>query len=114
MLDTTNCGQIDYQEFLVGLRGRMNAKRQAMVDKAFLRFDKCGDSYICVRDLKPVYNSDFHPKVIDGSMTKEQCFVEFVSYFGDKKEIITRRVIFNHNVLGMEQLLCRRKLSHRQ
>jgi len=28
MLDTTNCGQIDYQEFLVGLRGRMNAKRQ--------------------------------------------------------------------------------------
>jgi len=82
---------VDFQEFLIGLRGRLNGRRQAMVDKAFLKFDKMGDGYIYVNDLKVGYNSEFHPKVISGEMTKDQCFVEFIANFGTQKEVLARR-----------------------
>ena len=41
----------------------MNEKRQAMVDKAFLKFDADGSGVITAADLKGVYNCNFHPKV---------------------------------------------------
>merc|ERR1712060_508226 len=36
VLDTNGDGHIDVTEFLVAIRGTLNEKRQAMVDKAFL------------------------------------------------------------------------------
>lgn len=62
----------------------MNAKRQAITDKAFLKFDKDGNSWIDAGDLKGVYNCSFHPKVINGQMTEDQVFLEFLSNFGDR------------------------------
>jgi calcyphosin len=62
----------------------MNAKRQAIADKAFLKFDKDGNGYIDASDLKGVYNCSFHPKVISGEMTEDQVFLEFLANFGDK------------------------------
>lgn len=49
----------------------MNAKRQAMTDKAFLKFDKDGNGTIEAADLKGIYNTNFHPKVISGEMTED-------------------------------------------
>jgi hypothetical protein len=62
----------------------MNAKRQAITDKAFLKFDRDGNGWIDAGDLKSVYNCKFHPKVIDGSMTEDQVFMEFLSSFADR------------------------------
>ena len=64
----------------------MNAKRQAIADKAFLKFDKDGNGYIDASDLKGVYNCSFHPKVISGEMTEDQVFLEFLANFGDKNK----------------------------
>jgi len=64
----------------------MNAKRQAMTDKAFLKFDKDGNGTIEAADLKGVYNTTFHPKVISGEMTEDQVFLEFLANFGDKNK----------------------------
>ena len=64
----------------------MNAKRQAMADKAFLKFDKDGNGRIEAADLKGVYNCSFHPKVISGEMTEDQVFLEFLANFGDKNK----------------------------
>lgn len=49
----------------------MNPRRQAITDKAFLKFDKDGNGYIDAQDLKGVYNCNFHPKVISGEMTED-------------------------------------------
>jgi Ca2+-binding EF-hand superfamily protein len=34
-----------------------------MVDKAFLKFDRDGNGYIDINDLRGVYNASMHPKV---------------------------------------------------
>ena len=62
----------------------MNEKRQAMVDKAFLKFDADGSGEITAADLKGVYNCAFHPKVQSGEMTEDEVFLEFLANFGDK------------------------------
>jgi Ca2+-binding EF-hand superfamily protein len=64
----------------------MNAKRQSMADKAFLKFDKDGNGCIEAADLKGVYNCNFHPKVISGEKTEDQVFLEFLANFGDKNK----------------------------
>merc|ERR1711997_825848 len=46
LFDTDGDGHVNFDEFLVGIRGSLNAKRQAMVDKAFLKFDANGDGEI--------------------------------------------------------------------
>ena len=64
-------GTINFDEFLIGIRGELNARRQAMVDKAFLKFDKDGNGYIDANDLRGVYNASMHPKVQRGEMTED-------------------------------------------
>ena len=57
-----------------------------MTDKAFLKFDRDGNGVIEAVDLKGVYNASFHPKVINGEMTEDQVFMEFLAHFGDKNK----------------------------
>ena len=83
LFDTDGDGFVNYDEFLIGIRGVQNPRRQMIVDKAFQKFDKTGDGIITIADLKGVYNTKFHPKVIDGEMTEEQVFQEFLQSFGD-------------------------------
>ena len=83
LLDTNKDGTVDFQEFLIAVRGKPVARRQAMIDKSFLKFDKDGSGFITTLDLRGVYNCSFHPKVQNGQMTEEQVFREFLSSFGD-------------------------------
>eukprot|EP00347_Sterkiella_histriomuscorum_P012937 403366647 len=82
--DTDRDGHVNLNEFLVGIRGKMNARRQAMVDKAFLKFDRNCNGFIDASDLKGVYNACLHPKVIQGLMTNDQAFLEFLGNFNDR------------------------------
>ena len=50
--DKENEGLIDFEEFLIGIRGKPNFRRQSIIDKAFLRFDKDGTGYISVTDVR--------------------------------------------------------------
>eukprot|EP01017_Pseudomicrothorax_dubius_P043134 TRINITY_DN7131_c0_g1_i3.p3 TRINITY_DN7131_c0_g1~~TRINITY_DN7131_c0_g1_i3.p3 ORF type:complete len:101 (-),score=35.68 TRINITY_DN7131_c0_g1_i3:43-345(-) len=61
----------------------MNERRQAIVDKAFLTFDRDFSGFIEVQDIKKSFNASFHPKVQQGLMTEEQVFLEFLQNFGD-------------------------------
>ena len=81
--DKDRDGSVCFDEFLVGIRGKPNARRQAMVDKAFLKFDRDGNGYIDVLDLRGVYNCSFHPKVQRGEMTEDQALIEFLQNFND-------------------------------
>lgn len=82
--DKDHDGTVCFDEFLVGIRGKPNSRRQALVDKAFLKFDKDGNGYIDAGDLRGVYNCRFHPKVQSGQMTEDQAFAEFLSSFNDR------------------------------
>lgn len=80
----SNCdGHIDFQEFLVGIRGKPNERRQAIIDRAFLKFDHDGNGVLDIADLRGVYNASLHPKVARGAMTEDQVFLEFLSNFAD-------------------------------
>ena len=84
LLDLNKDGTIDFDEFLAGIRGKPNSKRQAMIDKAFLKFDKDGSGIVTAADLKGIYNCSFHPEVKAGKKTCNQVFAEFLANFGDK------------------------------
>jgi Ca2+-binding EF-hand superfamily protein len=82
-LDKNNDGNVDMSEFLVGIRGTPNKRRQMIIDKAFLKFDKDCSGYIEPSDLKGVYDCSQHPKVRTGEMTEDQVYGEFLGSFGD-------------------------------
>lgn len=82
--DVDHDGSIAFDEFLVGVRGLPNAKRQALIDKAFLKFDRDGNGYIEAVELRSVYNCLLHPKVRSGVWTEEQAFTDLLSHFNDR------------------------------
>ena len=90
-----------YNIVLIIYKGKPNVKRQALIDKAFLKFDRDGSGYISAADLRGVYNCSFHPKVQQGHMTEEQVFYEFLQTFSDvnKDGTIMREVNNRSNII---------------
>jgi len=82
--DKDKDGNVCFDEFLVGVRGSPNSRRQALIDKAFLKFDRDGNGYVDANDLRGVYNCSHHPKVQRGEMTEDQAFREFLQSFNDR------------------------------
>ena len=62
-----------------------NYRRQSLIDKAFLKFDKDGMGYIEVKDLKGIYNTEVHPLVQRLVISKEEAFIELLENFRDWK-----------------------------
>ena len=67
----------------MGIRGKPNERRQAIIDKAFLKFDYNGSNLADVRDLKAVFNASKHPLVIAGEITEDMAFAQFLKNFND-------------------------------
>jgi Ca2+-binding EF-hand superfamily protein len=76
-------GMCNFEEFLSGIRGKPNSRRQAIVDKAFLKFDREGNGIIDVTSIRQVFNCAKHPKVVSGEMSEEQVFAMFLKNFND-------------------------------
>lgn len=76
-------GYCDFEEFLTGIRGKPNQRRQAIVDKAFLKFDKEGNGIIDITEIRQVFNCAKHPKIVSGEMSEEQVFAMFLKNFND-------------------------------
>ena len=80
-------GMINFTEFLIALRGKPNDRRQAIIDKALLKFDKEGTGIIDVTEIRQVYNCSKHPKVVSAEMSEEQVFSLFLKNFNDKNNL---------------------------
>ena len=76
--DKDGDGNINFDEFLAGIRGRLNGPRHDITEKAFTKFDKDGSGFIEASDLKGIYNCSRHPKVMSGEMTEEQALTKFI------------------------------------
>ena len=82
--DTDKDGNVNFDEFLVMMRGSLNATRQAVVDAAFCKFDADGSGCVTASYLRVCYSCNSHPKVISGEITEDEAFLEFLANFGDK------------------------------
>lgn len=83
-LDTNGDGNVNYDQFLCGIRGEMNKTRSDIVHAAFAKFDAENCGVVKASDLKVVACVKSHPKVIAGDITEDEAFLEFLTNFGDK------------------------------
>lgn len=81
LFDRNNHGYIDYDEFLLGVRGEMNDFRKAICMKAFKKMDVQQDGVINMSDIKHLYNAKKHPDVIAGKKTEDEVLYEFLETF---------------------------------
>jgi hypothetical protein len=45
-------GCVNFEDFLYGIRGTPNDKRQTVVDEVFAKFDFVNQGFVNIRDLK--------------------------------------------------------------
>ena len=76
--DTDKSGGVSLTEFTRALRGDLNKRRQALVNKAFARLDTDGSGVVTVDDLATVYDVSSHPGVADGRVTVKEALKEFL------------------------------------
>lgn len=77
-------GSVNFEDFLVLIRGELNETRQAVVNEAFNKFDKDKNGLINIRDLRGAFNASTHPKVKQGEITEDQAFDLFIKNFNDQ------------------------------
>lgn len=89
--DTDQSGQIKFDEFLVGIRGTLNARRKDLVMLAFQRLDKTKNGRVELIDITQAYDASKHPDVIAGRRSSSQILREFLDTFdcGEKDGIVT-------------------------
>ena len=83
-LDTNGDGNVNYDNFLTGIRGEMNQTRGDVVQAAFIKFDTESRGSIKASDLRVICNVTAHPRVVSGDITEDEAFLEFLTNFGDK------------------------------
>ena len=59
----------------------MNARRKALVQKAFSVIDKDRSGVLDTSDIKSCYNAKKHPDVLSGKRTEDDILLEFLDTF---------------------------------
>jgi len=70
--DKDNSGQINFDEFLVALRGEMNERRKKLVMMAFNKLDHSKTGVVTIDDIKHKYDASEHPEVKAGKKSKTE------------------------------------------
>jgi Ca2+-binding EF-hand superfamily protein len=85
--DEDDSGTITYDEFLFGVRGELNTRREQMVLLAFDVIDKDKSGILDLDDITEAYDASQHPDVIAGKKTKGAVLREFLDTFdGGEKD----------------------------
>ena len=92
-MDTSGDGEINYNEFLVKIRGPMNQRRCTLVMKAYAILDADGSGEVTTEDIAEAYDVSMHPKFITGEKTKEEILAEFMDQWetDEKDGIVTKK-----------------------
>ena len=75
--------ELNFEQFVVLMRGYLNPARRAWVHKAFAKMDRDGSGVIDWQDLAGVYSVAQHPKVLSGELTEQQALTAFLAKYGD-------------------------------
>jgi len=98
-IDRDGSGCLNFDEFLEALRPPMSRCRIELIDQAFRILDKTCDGQITAEDLKGVFNCSKHPKYLNGEMTEEDVFKEFLKNFevnGVVDGVVTKEEFLNY------------------
>ncbi len=81
-----------FQQFCAS-QGDLNARREAIVRKAFSIMDKDGSGELSLADLAGIYNAKKHPDVVAGKSTEAKVLSDFLQTFegvaGNRDGVIT-------------------------
>jgi Ca2+-binding EF-hand superfamily protein len=78
VLDVKNSGNISIDEFLALIRGRLNPRRLALVEKAYLRLDKDQNGAVPLIEVKAKCSASKHPSVIQGAVSAADLLAEIL------------------------------------
>ncbi len=79
--DKDHSGDIDFEEFLRGVRGPLNSRREAVVRLAFNKLDTNGDGTLAPDEIMKIYDASKHPDVKAGKRTENEILREFLETF---------------------------------
>lgn len=79
--DKDGSGDIDFEEFLQGVRGDMSARRRNLVNMAFDVLDIDGNGVLEPNDIAGKYDASKHPDVLSGKRTPDEILREFLDTF---------------------------------
>jgi len=83
--DVDGDGQINFEEFMRGLRDPLTERREAMVWRAFALMDRDGSGQIEAKDIAHLYDVSQHREFIEGTKTKDEILAEFLDSFDGVK-----------------------------
>lgn len=79
--DVNGDGTMDYDEFLILVRGEMSEERTNFVKQIYEFLVERRGNDISVDDIKSAFLADKHPDVIQGHRTSDNVLVEFIETF---------------------------------
>lgn len=77
--DKDGSGQIDLNEFMVAIRGDMNAARLSWVSAAYDKLDKNKDGKVTLDDIAKIVDVSQFPEVVNGQKTAKQVYMQYMS-----------------------------------
>lgn len=81
LFDNNRDGTLNFDEFLMAIRGELNDFRRDIIEKAFRVIDRDGNGFLDIEDIKDLYNAKRHPDVIQGKKTEQQILMDFIETF---------------------------------
>jgi len=70
---------MNFDDFIRGVRGKLNERRVELIGLAFDKLDKTGNGVVELDDLQGVYNGSMHPEVLAGAKTENEVLAEFMT-----------------------------------
>eukprot|EP01041_Mallomonas_annulata_P005047 gene5047-10112_t len=77
--DRDRSGFVDFNEFLVGMRGPMNSHRKSVIREAFHKLDADKTGVVTMDELLCLYDTSRHPDVLSGKLTSKQAMKDFAA-----------------------------------
>lgn len=77
--DRDGNGVVDFNEFLVTLKGDLNDQRKEVIGAAYKKLDVTGDGKVTLDDIAKLYDASQHPDVVQGKRSEQDIFMEFMS-----------------------------------
>ena len=79
--DLDQSGTLNYDEFLIGMRGPLPKARLELIDYVFDCLDKDNNGYILVDDIEDLYDTSRNKYVKSGEKTRQEVLQEFLENF---------------------------------
>ena len=77
--DKDKNGTVNFDEFLVTLKGELNERRVAAIKKAYAKLDVTGNGLVTLDDIAKLYDASKHPEYLSGSKTEQEIYMEFMA-----------------------------------